>query len=83
MLGFCGDNGKENGIYYLGFRVSQHKGYHFKGPHKKNYSILGSILGSSYFGKLPSLGFRFCSDKLLDPHPALASGSCRHGHPHC
>ena len=23
------------------------------GPHNKDYSILGSILGSPYFGKLP------------------------------
>ena len=28
-------------------------GYHFKGPHNKDYSILGSKLGSPYFGKLP------------------------------
>ena len=25
----------------------------FGGPHNKDYSILGSILGSPYFGKLP------------------------------
>ena len=30
-------------------------GYHFRGPNKKDYSILGSILGSLYFGKLPYL----------------------------
>ena len=28
-------------------------GYFFGGPHNKDYSILGSILGSPYFGKLP------------------------------
>ena len=28
-------------------------GYHFRGPQSKDYSILGSILGSPYFGKLP------------------------------
>ena len=33
--------------------VSQNYGYLFGGPHNKDYSILGSILGSSYFGKLP------------------------------
>ena len=33
--------------------VSQNYGYHFGGPHNKDYSILGSILGSPYFGKLP------------------------------
>ena len=26
--------------------------YHFWGPHNKDYSISGSILGSPYFGKL-------------------------------
>ena len=31
------------------------RGYLFGGPIKKDYSILGSILGSPYFGKLPSL----------------------------
>ena len=34
-------------------RVSQNKGYHFGDPHNKDYSILGSILGSPYFGKPP------------------------------
>ena len=28
-------------------------GYLTGGPHNKEYSILGSILGSPYFGKLP------------------------------
>ena len=32
---------------------SQEEGYPFRGPHNKNYSILGSILGSPKFGKLP------------------------------
>ena len=32
---------------------SQNYGYLFGGPHNKDYSILGSILGSPYFGKLP------------------------------
>ena len=38
----------------LGFRawVSQHWGYLVGGPHNKDYSIFGSILGSPYFGKL-------------------------------
>ena len=27
--------------------------YHFGGPNNKDYSILGSILGSPNFGKLP------------------------------
>ena len=29
-------------------------GYHFGGPFNKDYSILVSILGSPYFGKLPN-----------------------------
>ena len=29
------------------------KGYLFRGPNNKDYSILGSILGSPYLGKLP------------------------------
>ena len=29
------------------------RGYFFGGPHNKCYSILGSILGSPYLGKLP------------------------------
>ena len=33
--------------------VSQNQGYNFGGPHNKDYSIRGSILGSPYFGKLP------------------------------
>ena len=28
----------------------------FEAPHNKDYSILGSILGSPYFGKLPYMG---------------------------
>ena len=46
--------------------VFQNYGYLFGGPHSKDYGILGSILGSPYFGKLPhvsglkvwGLGFR-------------------------
>ena len=33
--------------------VSQNSGYHDRGPNNKDYSILGSILGFPYFGKLP------------------------------
>ena len=36
---------------YMG--ACQDYGYHFRGPHNKDYSILGSILGSPFFGKLP------------------------------
>ena len=33
-------------------KVSQNYGYLVGGPHNKDYSILGSILGPRYFGKL-------------------------------
>ena len=55
-MGFYRDNGKENGSYYLGFRVwgfPKIWGTLIGGPHNKDYSILGSILGSPNFGKLP------------------------------
>ena len=34
----------------MGFRVSQNSGYHFEGPCNKDYSILGSVLGSLILG---------------------------------
>ena len=34
--------------------VSQNEGYLYGGPQNKGYSILGSILGPPYFGKLPN-----------------------------
>ena len=40
--------------------ASQNWGYLFLGPHIKDEIILGSILGSPYFGKLPG-GFRVLS----------------------
>ena len=33
--------------------ISQNSGYHFGGPYNKDYSVLGSILGSPYLWKLP------------------------------
>ena len=36
--------------------VSQDRGIMLGGPHNKDCSIWGSILGSPYFGKLPNLG---------------------------
>ena len=33
--------------------VFQNQGYHFGGPNRKDHSILGSIWGPPYFGKLP------------------------------
>ena len=37
--------------------VSQTNGYHFGGPNNKDYSILGSMFGSPYLGKLPYRSF--------------------------
>ena len=37
---------------YLQLGVPQNKGYLFRGPYDKGYSILGSILGPPYSGKL-------------------------------
>ena len=34
--------------------VSQNEGYFLEDSNKKDYSILGSILGSPYLGKLPN-----------------------------
>ena len=31
------------------------RGTLFRGPYNKDYNILGSILGSTYFGKLPNM----------------------------
>ena len=39
--------------------ISQNWGYLIGGPHNKDYSILGSTLGSPYFGKLPYRGSGF------------------------
>ena len=47
--------------------VSQNWGYLFGGPHNKDYSIWGSILGSPYFGKLPFIVKRESCD-TTHPH---------------
>ena len=55
--------------------VSQNYGYLFGVPNNKDYSILGSILGSPYLGKLlNNFGFDFevC---LRYPIPRLCQGS--------
>ena len=44
--------------------VSLNWGYHFGGPNNKDYSILGSILGSPHFGKLPYSACRDCQAGL-------------------
>ena len=41
------------------------------GPNSKDYSILGSILGSSYFGKLPERG---CIGIIDDKMEAIIVG---------
>ena len=56
LLSFC----RTGRFRYLG--VSQNLGYQFRGPHIKDYSILGSILGSPYLGKLP-----FVSEAMSPP----------------
>ena len=33
--------------------VSLHSGCLFRGPNNKDHNIMGSLLGSPYFGKLP------------------------------
>ena len=43
--------GLYRGLDGLGF--PKIRGTLFEGPNNKDYSILGSILGSPYFGKLP------------------------------
>ena len=44
-------------ITYMYMGVSQNLGYHFGAPYNKDYSILGSILGYPYLGKLPYIIF--------------------------
>ena len=38
------------------YEVSQKLGYPFRGPHNRDYSIFGSMLGSPYLGKLSYCG---------------------------
>ena len=52
--------------------VSQNYGYLIEGPHNKDCSILGSILGSPDFGKLPNgrlseSGPSFCAHENTAP----------------
>ena len=51
--------------------VSQNYGYHFKGLYIKGYNILGSILGSPYFGKLPYGSFKNRGGDALGAHSGL------------
>ena len=45
--------------------VSQNQGTIFRGPHNKDYSLLGSILGSPYLGKLPYLAVQDVTFTIL------------------
>ena len=56
ILGPYRDNGEENGYTVQGLGFPQ-VGVPFWGPQNKHYSILRSILGSPYFGKLPKTLF--------------------------
>ena len=44
------------GFWVLGSGVSQNQGCLFGGPHRKDYTMLGSLLGCSQFGKLQFRG---------------------------
>ena len=57
--------------------VSYSSGYFFGGPHHKDYSILGSILGSPYFGKLPNPQLQRDLNDLL-VIPARQARGCGH-----
>ena len=43
----------------------------FGGPNNKDYSIVGSILGSPYFGKLPNEMNKMCFPGVF--------GACKYG----
>ena len=59
--GVGADNSQQDKQADMG--VSQNYGYLVGGAHNKEYSILGSILGSPYFGKLPfSCGSTTCKN---------------------
>ena len=55
--------------------VSQNYGYHFGGSFNKDYSILGSILGSPYLGKLPYTYTYISGDirKYVETHSSMHS----------
>ena len=64
--------------------VSQNYGYVFAGPQNQDCSILGSILGSPYFGKLPYVFGLGAGLQSFQPRPDVSTwclGSRRH-HPH-
>ena len=52
-------------------------GVPFGGPHKKDYGILGSILGSPYLGKLPSQNNPQKSRVLRNGHLWISLGMKR------
>ena len=54
--------------------ISQNWGYLFGGPNNKDYSILGTILGSLYLGKLPC---RVCAFGAGGEYAEYIFGGCR------
>ena len=51
------------------------RGTFFGGPHNKDYSILGSLLGSPYFGKLPYISERSHRHSLYTLYRYLCSNA--------
>ena len=65
-----GDSWRERTVHLDSIRVymgvSQHYGYFFGGPHNKDYSILGSVLASPYFGNLGNYRHIWIMEKKMD-----------------
>ena len=78
----------EHGSIRLGINgVSQNMGYFLGGPCNKDCSILGSTLGSCYFGKLPMLLLLACApegtfglERVTEDGPILLYQSLYRGH---
>ena len=52
------DVSKWEALGTLAYGVSQNSGYLSRGTNDKDYRILGCLLGSASFGKLPSVEFK-------------------------
>ena len=58
LSGECRDGAVFNvDPFWVYIIISQNLGYLLGGSYNEEYSILGSILGSPYFGKLPYRGY--------------------------
>ena len=69
-MGISWDSGRENGNYYLGFRVSLKVRVPLRGSHKKDFSILGLYWGAPPCGSYHatfSLATLQNSSRLLKP----------------